>query len=113
MDGNLISMLVIEYFDKSDVYSTENRLYYLKILANMLADSKKKILYEEKLYKFAYFDEVTDLANRNMLNNYLEKLIQNSNETDKFAVFNIELDNLRTINDTFGHDIGEQVVIKS
>ena len=113
MDGNLISMLVIEYFDKSDVYSTENRLFYLKILANMLADSKKKILYEEKLYNFAYFDEATKLANRNMLNKNLESLIQDRKETDRLAVFNIELDNLRTINDTFGHAVGEQVVIKS
>ena len=113
MDGNLISMLVIEYFDKSDVYSTENRLFYLKILSNMLADSKKKILYEEKLYNFAYFDEATKLANRNMLNKNLESLIQDRKETDRLAVFNIELDNLRTINDTFGHAVGEQVVIKS
>ena len=48
-----------------------------------------------------------------MLNKNLESLIQDRKETDRLAVFNIELDNLRTINDTFGHAVGEQVVIKS
>ena len=32
---------------------------------------------------------------------------------DKIALFDIELENLRMISDTFGHGIGEQIMIKS
>jgi diguanylate cyclase (GGDEF)-like protein len=83
----------------------------LKIIANILGDTKKKILYEERLYNFAYFDENTKLANRNMLKKNLRKLYMTEKNQRKLVIFDIELDNLRMINDTFGHSIGEQIVI--
>lgn len=77
------------------------------------ADARKKIIYEKQLYDFAYIDKSTNLPNRNMLINNLEELLLNRDDADKLVVFNVELDNLRMINDTFGHATGEQVVIKS
>ncbi len=112
-DKDLRGMLVIEYYEKSDVHLRENRLYFLMIIANILGDTKQKNLNEEKLYNYAYFDQTTKLENRNMLRKNLEQLMQNIEETDRIAVFNIELDNLRMINDTFGHNVGVQIVLKS
>ncbi|MGI6334140.1 MAG: putative bifunctional diguanylate cyclase/phosphodiesterase [Saccharofermentanales bacterium] len=106
-------MLVTEYYDRIAASDKENLLYFLKFIANILGDTKKKVAYEEKLYDFAYFDETTKLANRNMLKNDLEQILYNRKESEKIAVFDIELDNLMMINDTFGHGIGEQIVIKS
>ncbi|MGI6349024.1 MAG: hypothetical protein GX245_04980 [Eubacteriaceae bacterium] len=63
----IAGMLVVEYFDRSDIANRESRLYFLKIIANILGDAKKKTLYEERLYNVAYFDEITKLANKNML----------------------------------------------
>ena len=88
-------------------------MYFLMIIANILGDTKQKNLNEEKLYNYAYFDQITKLQNRNMLRKNLEQLLQNIEETDRIAVFNIELDNLRMINDTFGHNVGVQIVLKS
>lgn len=116
IDDTLIAVLVFEYHEISDKKSKESRLYFLKMIANILLDTKKKILYEERLYNFAFFDETTRIANRNMLKSSLEQIVRNKeqqNDNEIFALLNVELDNLRTINDTFGHDIGEQVVIKS
>jgi diguanylate cyclase (GGDEF)-like protein len=83
------------------------------MIANILGDTRRKTLYEERLYRFAYFDEATKLANRNMLIKRLNQSIQDKKESGKLAVLAIELKNLRTIKDTFGHSIGEQIVIKS
>ncbi|MGI6392017.1 MAG: EAL domain-containing protein [Candidatus Izemoplasmatales bacterium] len=113
VDERTDGFFVIEYLDRSDKKFTENRLHFLKIITNILGDTKKKSLYEEKLYQFAYFDESTKLANRNMLKKILEENIYNRKESDKLVVFDIELDNLRMINDTFGHSIGEHIAIKS
>ena len=113
VDGKTIGIFIVEYRDRSEESSREARLYFLRIIANILGDTKKKTLYEERLYKFAYFDENTKLANRNMLRRKIEQTLQNRNELEKVAILNIELDNLRMINDTFGHAVGEQIVVKS
>ncbi|HOF25890.1 MAG TPA: EAL domain-containing protein [Clostridia bacterium] len=112
VEKDLRGMLVIEYYEKSDVHLRENRLYFLMIIANILGDTRQMNLYEEKLYDYAYFDETTKLANRNMLRKNLVQLLQNVGQTDRIAVFNIEMDNLRMINDTFGHNVGVQIVLK-
>ena len=78
-----------------------------------MGDAKKKTLYEEMLYDYAYFDETTKLANWNMLRKRLGEMIDSEEESEKIAIIDIELENLRMINDTFGHSVGQQVVVKS
>ena len=106
-------MLVIEYYERSKESLRESRLYFLNIIVNMLRDTRQKILYEEMLYNFAYFDETTKLANRNMLKKRLEQIIDARKESEKIAVLGIEIENLRMIKDTFGHDTGEQIMIEA
>jgi len=113
VDKKTDGFFVIEYKDLIDKRSTESRLNYMQIITNILGDTKKKGIYEEMLYNFAYFDESTKLANRNLLKKALEELIYNREESEKLVIFNAELDNLRMINDTFGHNVGEQIVIES
>ncbi|MGI6071567.1 MAG: EAL domain-containing protein [Lachnospiraceae bacterium] len=113
LDEDTVGMLVVEYREKGKLQAKDSRLYFLGIIANILADTRKKILYEERLYNIAYFDEATKLANKNMLIKKLNQSIYEKRESGKIAVLNIELKNLRVIKDTFGHNIGEQIVIKS
>ncbi|MGI6508412.1 MAG: diguanylate cyclase domain-containing protein [Saccharofermentanales bacterium] len=113
IDERIAAVLVVEYFDRSDANLRENRLYFLRMIANILGDAKKKILYEKMLYDFAYFDETTKLANRNMLKKKIGQLIEDRKESEQIAILDIELDNLRLIKDTFGHDTGEQIMMKS
>ncbi|HHT25433.1 MAG TPA: EAL domain-containing protein [Clostridiaceae bacterium] len=113
IDQKIQGIIVIEYNDRMDLSLAEGRLYLLKIVVNILGDAKKKILYEERLYNFAYFDEATKLANRNMLKKRLKQIINKRKGAEKIAVLNIKLENLTMINDTFGHSVGEQIIIKS
>ncbi len=93
IDNKTEGFFVIEYSDRSDKRFTESRLHFLKIITNILGDTRKKILYEERLYNFAYFDETTKLANRNMLIRRLEQSIHDKNESGEVAVLIL---NLRT-----------------
>jgi len=113
IDDEIKGMLVLEYYDRGDRSFRESRLFFLRILANILGDARKKILYEEKMYDLAYFDETTKLANRNMLKMRLDQLIHDRTVSEKIAILDIELENLRMIKDTFGHGIGEQIMINS
>ncbi len=109
----ITGMLVVEYRRKRDLGDRDYILYYFGIIANILGDTKRKILYEERLYNNAYFDESSKLPNRNMLTMILDQRIKNRKGTENIAVLNIEIENLRAINDAFGHSIGENIVIKS
>jgi diguanylate cyclase (GGDEF)-like protein len=114
VDNETDGIFFVEYNTRTeDMSLVESRLNFLKIVANILGDARKKILYEERLYNSAYFDQATKLANRNMLKMRLQQMIDHAKESERTAIIDIELENLRMINDTFGHSTGEQIMIKS
>lgn len=65
------------------------------------------------LYQAAHFDSLTGLANRPLFNSRLEHAIAKVNRSKKIlAVYFIDLDKFKQINDEFGHDIGDIVLQK-
>ena len=52
-------------------------------------------------------DPLTELLNRSSWNDNLEKL---SNSESSFAVVFIDIDNFKNINDTYGHQKGDEVL---
>lgn len=66
---------------------------------------------EQKLTHLAHVDAVTGLANRNAFNERLEFAIS---EADKFsetvAVLLLDLDNFKQVNDTLGHQAGDELL---
>lgn len=66
---------------------------------------------EAKLYKQANFDPLTGLPNRRRANENLTRELQNAWKTKKqVAVLYLDIDNFKTVNDTFGHMIGDQLL---
>lgn len=113
LDEKVYGVLLVEYRDRADRNTWANRLSVLKILANALADAKKKLLYEEKLYEYAYIDLTTKMPNINMLAKTLESILHNRQRFGDIALLDIEIENLKMINDTFGYAVVEQVILKS
>lgn len=65
----------------------------------------------EVVEKFAYTDSLTQLPNRLALNTLLDKLIKEAAEKqEKLAVFFIDLDNFKVVNDTLGHAAGDALL---
>lgn len=67
---------------------------------------------ERKLVHDAFHDSLTDLPNRNRFIQHIERAIYRSaRSTDYiFSVLFIDMDRLKLINDSYGHEVGDQLL---
>ncbi len=96
------------HYDKAVLLQNE-----LKNIQNKLTSEYNKSLNEsEKLFKYiAYHDSLTGLANRNMVRKHLaQELLIARRENQSVAILFIDLDRFKSVNDTWGHKIGDQLL---
>jgi diguanylate cyclase (GGDEF)-like protein len=67
---------------------------------------------EDELFRRAYFDDLTGLPNRGLLEKAVEDLIEAVSEQTKFALAFIDIDNFKYINDYYGHAAGDDLLVK-
>lgn len=67
---------------------------------------------EEQLAYQALHDPLTGLPNRRMLEVILPRLIEESRQGKSSALFFIDLDNFKLVNDNFGHHVGDSLLVE-
>ena len=66
---------------------------------------------EDEIRHLAYFDSLTGLPNRRLLSDRLQQALIKSERTEQFgALLFIDLDHFKRLNDTRGHDVGDQLL---
>ena len=96
--------------EKTGSFSTAE-LRLLDMLANQAAVAISNASLHQSISRKAYTDTITGLANRRALDEHLESEIINARRTNSpFAVVMMDLDGFKSVNDSYGHEVGDQVL---
>jgi diguanylate cyclase (GGDEF)-like protein/PAS domain S-box-containing protein len=76
-----------------------------------LTDITQRKLDEDRIRQLAFFDPLTHLPNRRLLMDRLQRALAVSDRSQRCgAVLFIDLDHFKTLNDTLGHERGDQLL---
>ncbi|MGF6395447.1 diguanylate cyclase domain-containing protein [Pseudomonas plecoglossicida] len=74
----------------------------------ILHDVSAHVEYQDLLFAMAHNDALTGLGNRKAFHCYLEELL--SEQPQPLTLFFIDLDRFKQVNDTFGHEVGDELL---
>ena len=104
VNPSLENQLFLEVTEKNIIYKAKPCVLHL--IKNVTTEYQKINEYE----KMSNFDTLTDLPNRRLLQSDFENIISNPKEQYNVIAI-IDIDRFKIINDTYGHDFGDEVLI--
>jgi diguanylate cyclase (GGDEF)-like protein len=73
-------------------------------------DTTERRSAEKKIAHMAHYDALTDLPNRALLRERLAEALTHVSSGARLAVFYLDLDNFKSVNDTLGHQFGDELL---
>lgn len=89
------------------------RLQGRRALLAIARDLSEKKQMESRIRHMAYYDELTGLPNRRLFRERLEQAMKESRAGgDGVAVLYLDIDRFKLVNDSFGHDCGDKLLMQ-
>lgn len=83
-----------------------------KLVLSSSVDISRQKAVEEELFRCAYYDELTGLPTRRVIEQHANSLIREGEHSVRFAVAFLDIDNFKHINDYYGHASGDGLLIE-
>lgn len=103
----------IENLEKQVDMRTSELTEMVKKLKNEISLREEK---EKQLVYSAHYDQLTELLNRRSFYSFLYSLPSGESDnidSDKLSLFYIDMDDFKSVNDIFGHDTGDKLLIEA
>lgn len=79
----------------------------------LFSDISERKKQQEEVWRQANFDALTGLANRNLLQDRLTQALAHARRNgSKVGLLFLDLDGFKWINDTLGHDVGDELLVE-
>ncbi|OGT01471.1 MAG: hypothetical protein A2Z65_06845 [Gallionellales bacterium RIFCSPLOWO2_02_58_13] len=106
-DGRLINISAT----MSPIFDSHGKVVGISKIARDITERKQV---EEQIRALAFYDTLTQLPNRRLLNDRLEQTMAASKRSGRYgALMFLDMDNFKPLNDTHGHDVGDLLLVET
>ncbi|MFZ5502161.1 MAG: putative bifunctional diguanylate cyclase/phosphodiesterase [Pseudomonadota bacterium] len=94
-----------------EIYASLIKVDQRQLRFAIVHDVTQRLEAEEKAHSLAFYDPLTQLANRRLLHESLHKMLATTSRHHFHGgLMFLDLDNFKAINDTEGHEVGDQLL---
>lgn len=109
ISGDSLSHTMLWNMNHLSNHDGESQQTQLLLIGQNISDIRKT---QNQLHYLAHYDALTDTANRRLFEDRFAQAIQSAiRHKSEIALIGLDIDHFKRINDTLGHDIGDQFLV--
>ena len=105
-------ILNIKYYDL--IFEVGILIFIILLLGGLLISISQNLKYKTELIiyrKLAKEDKLTGIGNRRSFDEYIDSIYNMGDSLDNAILFFIDVDYLKSINDNYGHNAGDEIIV--